>query len=81
MLSPNDDPVETREVPQELSITTPNPFLAHTLRQEHSSVLSLAADSRNIFSGSQGTDIFVSPSFPYFHRKRILISITDAFTL
>ena len=39
---------------------TPHPFLAHTLRQEQSSVLSLAACSRHIFSGSQGKDIYVS---------------------
>ncbi|KAF8334688.1 uncharacterized protein EI90DRAFT_2914698 [Cantharellus anzutake] len=47
------------EAPKELSITTPNPILAHTLRQEESSVLSLAADVHHIFSGSQGKDIYV----------------------
>ncbi|KAF8607063.1 Zn-dependent exopeptidase [Ceratobasidium sp. AG-I] len=33
--------------------------LVHTLRQEESSVLSLAADDRFIYSGSQGMDIYV----------------------
>ncbi|EUC63300.1 beta-ala-his dipeptidase [Rhizoctonia solani AG-3 Rhs1AP] len=33
--------------------------LVHTLRQEESSVLSLAADERFIYSGSQGMDIYV----------------------
>lgn len=32
----------------------------HTLRQEESSVLSLTADERFIYSGSQGMDIYVS---------------------
>ncbi|KAF8315648.1 Zn-dependent exopeptidase [Clavulina sp. PMI_390] len=40
-------------------MNTTHPFLAHTLRQEESSVLSLAADARHIFSGSQGKDIYV----------------------
>ncbi len=68
MYSAGDGAVETSEALQELSITTPNPFLAHTLRQEHSSVLSLAADTRYIFSGSQGRDIYVSTN-----RTRMLI--------
>ncbi|KDQ11164.1 hypothetical protein BOTBODRAFT_35706 [Botryobasidium botryosum FD-172 SS1] len=38
---------------------TPQPRLAHTLHQELSSVLSLAADERHFFSGSQGQDIYV----------------------
>lgn len=36
------------------------PSLHHTLHQEESSVLSVAADKRHIFSGSQGYDIYVS---------------------
>ncbi|EMD39729.1 hypothetical protein CERSUDRAFT_150401 [Gelatoporia subvermispora B] len=35
------------------------PRLRHTLHQEGTSVLSLAADSKHIFSGSQGEDILV----------------------
>lgn len=50
---------ETLLAMQELKINTTHPLLAHTLRQEQSSVLSLAADSRHIFSGSQGKDIYV----------------------
>ncbi|TDL23199.1 Zn-dependent exopeptidase [Rickenella mellea] len=37
----------------------PIPDLVHTLHQELSSVLSVAADEKHIFSGSQGYDIFV----------------------
>lgn len=36
--------------------------LVHTLRQEESSVLSLTADDRFIYSGGQGMDIYVSLS-------------------
>jgi hypothetical protein len=50
---------ETLLAMQELRMNTTHPFLTHTLRQEESSVLSLAADSRHIFSGSQGKDIYV----------------------
>lgn len=43
--------------------TTPTPRLAHSLRQEDnktaSSVLSVAADERHIYSGSQNYDIYV----------------------
>jgi len=35
------------------------PRLRHTLQQEGTSILSLAADGRHIFSGSQGDDISV----------------------
>lgn len=35
--------------------------LMHTLHTEPSSVLSVTADEKHIFSGSQGYDIFVSP--------------------
>ena len=36
------------------------PSLFHSLSQEHSSVLSLAADDRHIFTGSQDGQICVS---------------------
>lgn len=48
------------QMQDELRSNTSHPFLMHTLRQEQSSVLSLAADSRHIFSGSQGKDIYVT---------------------
>jgi len=52
-------PEETLLAMQELRMNTTHPFLTHALRQQESSVLSLAADSRHIFSGSQGKDIYV----------------------
>jgi hypothetical protein len=54
-----DVPEETLLAMQELRMNTTHPFLIHTLRQQESSVLSLAADSRHIFSGSQGKNIYV----------------------
>ncbi|CUA72557.1 putative di-and tripeptidase DUG2 [Rhizoctonia solani] len=39
--------------------------LVHTLRQEESSVLSLTADERFIYSGSQGMDIYASVGQTY----------------
>lgn len=44
---------------QDLTRELPTPPLMHTLRQEESSVLSLAADEKHLFSGSQGYDIYV----------------------
>ncbi|EJF61051.1 Zn-dependent exopeptidase [Dichomitus squalens LYAD-421 SS1] len=41
------------------SVVQHNPTLLHTLHQEHSSVLSLAADDRNIYTGSQDGQICV----------------------
>lgn len=45
----------SRDPPRE----APKPALMHTLHQEESSVLSVAADDAHIFSGSQGYDIYV----------------------
>lgn len=47
-----------RDPPQE----APTPTPMHTLHQEESSVLSVAADDAHIFSGSQGYDIYVRAS-------------------
>ena len=41
------------------SVTQRHPTLLHTLHQEHSSVLSLAADNRYIYTGSQDGQICV----------------------
>ena len=38
----------------------PDPTLLHTLHQQDHSVLSVAADDKYIFSGSQGDEIYVS---------------------
>ena len=40
------------------------PQLFHALHQEHSSVLSLAADDRNVYAGSQDGQISVCLAFP-----------------
>ena len=45
------------------------PRLYHSLFQKNNSVLSLAADESNIYSGSQGDDVLVSsPLHPFAHR-------------
>ena len=55
-LSPKQTASLSRDLPEDI----PQPELMHTLHQEDSSVLSLAADENYIFSGSQGYDIYVS---------------------
>lgn len=59
-LSPKRTASLSRDLPEDI----PQPVPMHTLhhREENSSVLSLAADERHIFSGSQGYDIYVSRS-------------------
>ncbi|QRW20092.1 Gly-Xaa carboxypeptidase [Rhizoctonia solani] len=45
--------------------------LVHTLRQEESSVLSLTADERFIYSGSQGMDIYVWDRHTFSHTASL----------
>lgn len=46
--------------------------LMHTLHTELSSVLSVTADEKHIFSGSQGYDIFVSHNFLRHATRRLI---------
>ncbi|KAH8114659.1 Zn-dependent exopeptidase [Phellopilus nigrolimitatus] len=54
-------PSLSRDIPQEAS----SPTLMHTLHTETSSVLSVTADEKHIYSGSQGYDIFVWDRFSF----------------
>lgn len=65
---------------QELRVNTTHPFLTHTLRQPESSVLSLAADSRHIFSGSQGKDIYVRMMMTRSSALCIYMTLSVLFT-
>jgi di- and tripeptidase len=51
-------------------ITTPPPVLLHALHHDKTSILSIAADGRYIYSGSQAHDIYV------WDRKTLTLKVS-----